>query len=73
MVAMCGEGREVATFSVRLLNEELYPLLPEGRLSFTSEDADTLPQLPTAAAKELYVSIRVAVCQYLLSHSSFNA
>jgi hypothetical protein len=70
MVSVSEEQAGHTEFSVRLLNQELYQLIPEGTIHFSSLQ-DSLPDsVQNRLAAELFLSIKAAVWQYLFHPTS---
>ena len=67
MVSVSEEEAGRPELNVRLLNQELYQLIPEGTIHFTSLH-DSLPaSVQSQLAAELFLSIKTAVWNYLFN------
>jgi hypothetical protein len=65
MVTVCEESNGQQDFQVQLFNQELFNLIPEGKLTYTSNDNLLPASLKTEAAVELFLSVKSVIHQHL--------
>jgi hypothetical protein len=65
MVTMWEEQSGLFNYQIKLFNQELYHLIPEGKISFKSSDTTLPPQIQNRDAEALYLSLQQALTNYL--------
>ncbi len=65
MVTMQVDYLNETVYQIRLFNQNLYSIIPEGKISFTSTDNALPAQVQNHLAEALFLSVKSALNTYL--------
>lgn len=73
MVTMSEALINVVQYNIKLFNQDLYSIIPDGKISFTSTDNALPAQVHGHVAEALFFSVKTALLNYLSHHMTTAA